>query len=233
MLFRYRTSAMLVSLMLVAGWAVRATVSGGTLADDRQVFAQNGADNLTNGVHEKRRESSEPVAIVELFTSEGCSSCPPADRNLQRIADSDNGRELRVIPLSFHVDYWNYLGWKDPYSQTNFSERQQQYAASADDGNRVYTPQMIINGRYSINGSNEALADKAIQLSLQQKVNHLVVLKLSAAKPIDDGKSIRIEFDSNTENGIAIDETDYVLNVAVARDKETMKVSSKSCCGVL
>jgi hypothetical protein len=78
---------------------------------------------------------------------------------------------------------------------------------------------------YSINGSNQALSDKAIQLSIQQKVNHLVVLKLSAAKPIDDGKSIRVEFEINTENGIAIDESNYVLNVALTRDKETMKVA--------
>lgn len=69
------------------------------------------------------------------------------------------------------------------------------------------------------------MSDKAIQLSIQQKVNHLVVLKLSAAKPIDDGKSIRVEFEINTENGIAIDESNYVLNVALTRDKETMKVA--------
>ena len=64
------------------------------------------------------------VVVVELFTSQGCSSCPPADKALKQIADVAKERGLRVYPLSFHVDYWNRLGWKDPYSHEDYSARQ-------------------------------------------------------------------------------------------------------------
>ncbi len=72
--------------------------------------------------------AAEPVALVELYTSEGCSSCPPADENLTRIAYAARDSGKRVIALSFHVDYWNYIGWKDPFSAAEYSERQRRYA---------------------------------------------------------------------------------------------------------
>src|SRR5918912_669810 len=72
----------------------------------------------------KNGNSSQSFAILELFTSEGCSSCPPADNLLPELAKLD----ANVIPLSFHVDYWNRLGWTDPFSNSEFSERQKQYA---------------------------------------------------------------------------------------------------------
>ena len=75
--------------------------------------------------------------VVELFTSQGCSSCPPADRLLTKLAQ-DPRYAGRVIPLSFHVDYWNYIGWTDPYSSRRWSERQRQYAAKAFRSDRIY-----------------------------------------------------------------------------------------------
>lgn len=98
-------------------------------------------------------EPSGPV-LVELFTSEGCSSCPPADAVLAQLAD-----DPQVIALGFHVDYWNYLGWRDAFSDPQFSQRQRQYAAFH--GGRTYTPQMIVNGAEIFVGSDERRAHSA------------------------------------------------------------------------
>lgn len=85
--------------------------------------------------------------LVELFTSQGCSSCPPADRLLSRLSD-----DAEVIPLAFHVDYWDYIGWKDPFSTKAWSKRQEDYARSMKTG-RLYTPQLVVDGREHCVGS--------------------------------------------------------------------------------
>jgi len=85
------------------------------------------------------------VALVELFTSEGCSSCPPADRWLASLAQRGYGPE-RAVALSLHVGYWDYIGWKDPYADRVFTERQQHYAR-ARGSKTVYTPQVVLDGR--------------------------------------------------------------------------------------
>src|SRR5438270_13932372 len=87
--------------------------------------------------------------LVELFTSEGCSSCPPADAVLARLHKEQPVKGVTLLMLSEHVDYWNYLGWRDPYSDALFSERQQRY------GGRVYTPQAMVDGRIDVLGSDE------------------------------------------------------------------------------
>lgn len=84
-------------------------------------------------------DATQPV-VVELFTSQGCSSCPPADAMLSRLA-----RQNDVLPLSYHVDYWDYLGWADSFAQPEFTERQEAYARAAGERS-VYTPQIIVGG---------------------------------------------------------------------------------------
>jgi hypothetical protein len=91
--------------------------------------------------------------IVELFTSQGCSSCPPADRLLSRLG-GDPKLAGRVIPLAFHVDYWDYIGWRDPFDAPRWSQRQQAYAR-AFHSNRIYTPQLVVSGRTECVGSEE------------------------------------------------------------------------------
>lgn len=91
------------------------------------------------------QSGTQRVALLELYTSEGCSSCPPADRWLANLG-SKWLAPARVVPLALHVDYWNYLGWTDPFSQARFTERQQAYRARGSAG-AVYTPQFILNGR--------------------------------------------------------------------------------------
>jgi hypothetical protein len=101
----------------------------------------------------------EVKAVLELFTSQGCSSCPPADKLMQSYATRPD-----VLALSYPVDYWDYLGWKDTLASHDNSERQRDYAAARGDG-EVYTPQMVVNGRVPLVGSNGSAIDAAIAKS--------------------------------------------------------------------
>jgi hypothetical protein len=103
---------------------------------------------------------SRTAVIVELFTSEGCSSCPPADNVLTRLQRTLP--DIEVIPLSEHVDYWNHLGWRDPYSASLYSARQQDYGR-AFRIESVYTPQMVVNGQAQFNGSDQTRALQEIR----------------------------------------------------------------------
>ncbi|HMQ62210.1 MAG TPA: DUF1223 domain-containing protein [Flavilitoribacter sp.] len=121
-----------------------------------------------------REPEAAGFAVVELFTSQGCSSCPPADELLKELV---NESRENVAALSFHVDYWNRLGWADPYSQAAFSERQQVYAGKLDAG--VYTPQMIVNGRHAFVGSRETEARSHIRKALEARPETSIALNLT------------------------------------------------------
>lgn len=95
-------------------------------------------------------EATMPRGVVELFTSQGCSSCPPADKALETLA-----REGDVVALAYHVDYWNYLGWADTLASKDNTDRQYAYARMFG-RNGVYTPQAVLNGREHINGADLA-----------------------------------------------------------------------------
>ncbi len=109
-------------------------------------FAVTLLQGLTLNAAECRVESGKNrVALLELYTSEGCSSCPPADKWLSQLTKQDIGTD-KLIPLSLHVDYWNYIGWKDPYSAAAYTQRQRQ-VAQRNRLRSIYTPQMVFNGR--------------------------------------------------------------------------------------
>ena len=104
-------------------------------------------------------EAAPPV-VVELFTSQGCSSCPDADALLSRWGAAEFAKG-RVLPLSFDVDYWNYLGWRDVFSAPAHSRRQKDYARALGVG--VYTPQFVVGGRASVAGADGARVEEAVR----------------------------------------------------------------------
>ena len=118
---------------------------------------------------------AEGPVVLELFTSQGCSSCPPADQLLSKLASTGSLAERAVAPLSFHVDYWNDLGWADPYSLPAWTERQRQYARAISD-DRVYTPELVIGGASGVIGSNVAAVTEAIR-----RAPHPALLAAAAA----------------------------------------------------
>ncbi|MEO1470763.1 MAG: DUF1223 domain-containing protein [Pseudomonadota bacterium] len=101
----------------------------------------------------------EPAVLVELFTSQGCSSCPPADRILGEVAKRDD-----VVALSFHVDYWDYLGWRDTFADQRYSARQFAYR-DAWRARVVYTPQMVVGGDLPVPGNDMRAVEDAIALA--------------------------------------------------------------------
>lgn len=138
----------------------------------------------------KPTASFEPIAVIELFTSQGCSSCPPADELLGKtIADAKtNGK--KIFALSFHVDYWNRLGWKDPFSDSKYSQRQNDYVTTLK-MESAYTPQMIVNGWDEFVGSDanvlSASLTKALSTSAKASFKSL-------SANYTPGKAIKVQY---------------------------------------
>jgi hypothetical protein len=156
--------------------------------------------------------------LVELFTSEGCSSCPPADEMLARLGRSQSFvANADIIALSEHVDYWNHLGWADPYSSPQFSARQQEYGRSLS-AETVYTPQMVVNGQAEFNGSDINRARSEIQRAASLPGATVEIT------PMPEGTgayklTVRVEDSSRTSRGaadimLAITEDNLSSNVA-------------------
>jgi hypothetical protein len=121
-----------------------------------------------------------------LFTSEGCSSCPPADALLAELDARQPVAGAEVIALEQHVDYWNHLGWADPFSSPEFTRRQQEYADSFGNGS-VYTPQMIVDGKVEFVGSRESQARQAIADAASQPKTSV---RLTAETDANSGKLV-------------------------------------------
>ncbi len=147
--------------------------------------------------------------VVELFTSEGCSSCPPADSLLAELEKKQPVENADVIVLSEHVDYWNQLGWRDPYSSSTFSQRQQSYAGMLkDDG--VYTPEAVIDGQYSAVGSNRAHVLQAIAAASKMAKAELNVTVSKDA----DGVLVHLGEMPKGKTWVAITEAQVVSHVS-------------------
>ena len=125
-----------------------------------------------------RPAHADPRAVIELFTSQGCSSCPPADKILGELA-----KDPSVIALSMPIDYWDYLGWKDTLADSRFSARQKAYSQVRGD-REVYTPQVVVNGIVHVLGSDKAAIEQAIAQTRQSAAP----LTLPVTMTVADGK---------------------------------------------
>ena len=124
-------------------------------------------------VNTSSRYIAKGFVVIELFTSEGCSSCPPADQLIAEIQKETQNQSVYI--LTFHVDYWNSLGWKDVFSQVEFSKRQRTYANWLK-STSVYTPQLVINGKEEFIGSNERSLRKSISSNLAKSPTEQILI---------------------------------------------------------
>ncbi len=169
-------------------------------------------------------EGEKTPIIVELFTSEGCSSCPPADLLLQRLEERQPVAGAEIIALSEHVDYWNRLGWADPYSSALYSQRQSEYskAFGLDD---IYTPQMVVDGSAQFVGNDPKKALQAITKAVntpKAKVTIVPSVKTQAketAVTISVENLPQIKAGDNAEVMLAVTESN--LNSSVLRGENS------------
>ena len=127
--------------------------------------------------------SARTPVVVELFTSEGCSSCPPADTLLARIDSVQPFASIDVIPIEEHVDYWDDQGWKDPFSSVRWTDRQRDYTFSQHTGS-PYTPEMVVDGTVGFLGSRGPMVRDAI---LRAAANQTTKVDLQEVSPIQNG----------------------------------------------
>lgn len=155
---------------------------------------------------------SGAVAVVELFTSEGCSSCPPADQLVRKLVDSARSDDRPVYALSFHVDYWNRLGWTDPYSDAAYSRRQRQYSETLDVD--TYTPQIVVNGQEAMVGSRAQEVHSAISSALDEAAEVDVALAVdSIATPLTVGYRVEGDVPPKAHLQLAVVERGLSQNV--------------------
>jgi hypothetical protein len=153
--------------------------------------------------------AARKAVVVELFTSEGCSSCPPADALLGRLRTESGGAE--VIPLGFHVDYWNSLGWQDRFSSPAYSRRQEDYARRFRlDG--PYTPEMVVDGRQEFVGNEGGRAAQAIAQAASQPAAAEVRLQWAALEKLE----VQVSASGLTSGDVLLAVTEDNLSTQVA-----------------
>lgn len=172
-------------------------------------------------------KSEVTPTVVELFTSEGCSSCPPAEALLRDLAD-----EPGILALEFHVDYWDYIGWPDPYADPAFTQRQRAYAQFFN-SRTVYTPQMLIQGTREAPGSRTAQVMEniaavqgipKIPVSLTMTANNQLELMIDATEQKIDATLILVTYDDYRETKVTRGENagKFLTHRHVVRSMETI-----------
>ena len=141
-----------------------------------------------SGSQPGRSGYARPAVVVEMFTSQGCSSCPPADRLMSELARAGAELDVDVVPLAFHVDYWNYIGWTDPFSSAAWTDRQRDHARALD-LDTIYTPQAVVDGWLECVGSDRR--------DLRDRIER-------AAEARRDGPEMRFRVESSGENALDV-----------------------------
>lgn len=191
-----KTSFLVLALVLI-GWAARA---------DRPAAAP--------------ARAADSNVLVELFTSEGCSSCPPADDVLSDLMRRQLVPGVHVLALGEHVDYWDRLGWRDRFSSEQFSSRQTNYDARVFHANQVYTPQLVVDGQYEQVGSDLKAVMRAITQAAQApKATVAVTVERAGA-----GRDLDLSLNVNAPPGLTLHEAVDVV-VAVTEDNLTTSVA--------
>jgi hypothetical protein len=163
------------------------------------------------GMAQEKQQAPQVQAVLELFTSQGCSSCPPADALLAKL-----GKRPDLVTLSYSVDYWNYLGWHDTLSSAANSDRQRDYARMRGDGS-VYTPQMVVDGLSHVNGSNEA----AIEMAMRNAAQRLQEVKVPVSMHAE-GDTLVIGIGAAPENS---DKHSATIWLALAKEEATVAIT--------
>jgi len=160
--------------------------------------------------------------VIELFTSEGCSSCPPADALLKALELKQPVAGAEVIALEEHVDYWNQDGWEDPYSAAEWTIRQQEYVSKFK-GKGPYTPQMIVDGEREFTGNNTRDALESIRAAAQQQLANVSVTADSGGNPGEPHFQVHVadmpEPDEKADVWLAITEDGLQANVGAGENK--------------
>jgi hypothetical protein len=195
-----------------------------TKHDDVSPVATEASPNATVPIAQQGRQGTRggPVAVVELFTSEGCSSCPPADELLSDLVHEAQDRGLPVFALGFHVDYWDFQGWPDRFATSDNTARQSQYGGRLGTSS-LYTPQMLVNGVVEFIGSHRSQAWKEITAALAQP--SATSVRLTVDRPADGPDALRVSFEVDTAPDGA------VVNVAVVESGISVEVRAGENAG--
>ncbi|WP_272151937.1 DUF1223 domain-containing protein [Tenacibaculum aiptasiae] len=155
-----------------------------------------------------KNETYPPFIVFQLFTSQGCSSCPPADYLLEQV--KKNTSNSNVIVMSYHVDYWNRLGWKDPFSKKIYTELQYEYARKFNSSS-VYTPQLVVNGNEHFTGSNKSKLKRSLRKYTSENTSNAIALSNIRKK----GRLINIDYK------IKGDLNDKIVSFALVLEEKT------------
>jgi hypothetical protein len=192
---------------------------------------QTSSPAAANGSNDVRPNGTPVPVLVELFTSEGCDSCPPADRSLTFFEQQQPVSGARIIALEFHVDYWDSDKWKDPFSSASYSQRQNLYAQRFGP-NQIYTPQMIVDGEKPFIGSDsnqatrtiaEAIKNPKANIQLTKKDGKLLV-KIDSLPQLKDSTVFAAITEDNLTSDVRGGENSgsRLLHTAVVRSLQTI-----------
>lgn len=160
------------------------------------------------------KPTPQPVVVLELFTSQGCSSCPPADQALQDLTQQAAKAGQAVYGLSFHVDYWDRLGWRDPFSSKQFTDRQRQYDRALQ--SQTYTPQLVINGQEDVIGGQRGRIQQAIQTIQKQPASAFIGVD---GRVSQDAKQVTVNYELSASGP-------YRVNVALVQKEAKTSVQN-------